>query len=229
MCSLSAGAGGLSAQAQSNCRTSDWVAAAAPTSNYAFDVNAGGSFLGFSVQSLFQQYLLAPVWMGLVWAVHVLLSMLEWAYTIDLLDSPAQSGLGQGLRETQAAFTQPWLVLALAIASVLAAYHGLVRRRVAQTVGEVLMMSAMMLGGLWVIANPTGTVGVVGQLANEASLGALSVFAQGSPSTGTHTFADGMRSVFARASKAPGATWSSATCSGAAIHRSSTRGCTATL
>jgi hypothetical protein len=203
MCSLSGGAGGLSPQAQSNCRTSDWVAAAAPISNYAFDVNAGGSFLGLSAQSLFQQYLLAPVWMGLVWAVHALLSMLEWAYTIDLLDSPAQSGLGQALRQTQGAFTQPWLVLALAISSVLAAYHGLVRRRVAQTVGDVLMMGAMMLGGLWVIANPTGTVGVVGQVANEASLGALSVFAQGSPSEGTRTFADGMRSVFAQSIEGP--------------------------
>jgi len=64
-------------------------------------------------------------------------------------------------------------------------------------------MGAMMLGGLWVIANPTGTVGAVGRLANEASLGALSVFAQGSPSNGTRTFADGMRSVFAQSIEGP--------------------------
>jgi hypothetical protein len=203
MCKAPAGAGDMSAQVQSNCRTSDWVAAAAPTSNYAFDVNAGGSFLGFSVESLFQQYLLAPAWMGLVWVVHALLAMLEWAYTIDLIDSPAASGLGRGLRETQAVFTQPWLVLALAIASVLAAYHGLVRRRVAETVGEMLLMGAMMLGGLWVIADPTGTVGVVGRLANQASLGALSAIAQGSPGGGTRTFTDGMRAVFADGIEGP--------------------------
>ena len=45
--------------------------------------------------------------------------------------------LARGLSETQATFTQPWLVLALAIAAVLALYHGIVRRRVAETLGEV--------------------------------------------------------------------------------------------
>jgi hypothetical protein len=197
------GSGGVSAQVQSNCRTSGWVAAAAPTSNYAFDVHAGGGLLGFGPQSLYQEYLLAPVWMGLVWVVHALLSMLEWAYTLDLIDSPTQSGLGQGLRATQASFTQPWLILALAIASVGAAYHGLVRRRVAETVGEVLLMAAMMLGGLWTIADPTGTVGVAGRLADQASLGALSAIAQGNPSDGTQTFTDGMRAVFADAIEGP--------------------------
>jgi hypothetical protein len=204
MCNAPAGAGSLSAQVRSDCRTSGWVAAAAPTSNYAFDVNAGGGFLsGLDPQLLLQRYLLAPLWMGLVWVVHALLSMLEWAYTLDLLDSPSQSGLGQGLRETQAVFTQPWLVLALAIASVGAAYHGLVRRRVAETVGEVLLMGAMMLGGLWVIADPTGTVGVVGSVANQASLGALSAIAQGSPGGGAATFTDGMREVFADGIEGP--------------------------
>jgi hypothetical protein len=204
MCHAPAGAAPLSAQVRSDCRTAGWVAAAAPTSDYAFDVNAGGGFLsGLDPQLLLQRYLLAPMWMGVVWVVHALLSMLEWAYTIDLLDSPAQSGLGQGLRETQAVFTRPWLVLALAIASVGAAYHGLVRRRVAETVGEVLLMAAMMLGGLWVIADPTGTVGVAGSVANQASLGALSAIAQGSPDGGAATFTDGMRAVFADGIEGP--------------------------
>jgi hypothetical protein len=204
MCHAPAGAGSVSAQVRRNCRTSEWVAAAAPISNYAFDVNAGGGLLGgLNPRLLFQEHLLAPVWMGVVWVVHALLSMLEWAYTIDLIDSPAQSGLGRGLRETQAVFTQPWLVLALALASVGAAYHGLVRRRVAETVGQVLLMGAMMLGGLWVIADPTGTVGVVGRLANQASLGALSAIAQGSPGGGAATFTDGMREVFADGIEGP--------------------------
>ena len=64
------------------------------------------------------------------------------------------SGVTRGLRQTQATFTQPWLVLALAVAAVLALYHGIVRRRVAETLGQALMMGAMMVGGLWVIVNP---------------------------------------------------------------------------
>ena len=58
--------------------------------------------------------------------------MLEWCYTVDLLDSSAMQAVTQGLRETQATFTQPWLVLALAVAAVLALYHGIVRRQVSR-------------------------------------------------------------------------------------------------
>ncbi len=58
--------------------------------------------------------------------------MLEWCFTIDLLDSRRDERPGAGLRQTQATFTQPWLALVLAIASVLALYHGLIRRRVAR-------------------------------------------------------------------------------------------------
>lgn len=197
ICEASGAAQSLSASVLQNCHTSGWVAAGAPTSNYAFDVNDGSGVLGFDTQGLFQQYLLAPVWMGLVWIMHALLAMLEWAYTLDLLDGSASNSLARGLRETQAAFTQPWLVLVLAVASILAAYHGLVRRRVAQTLAQALLMVTMMMGGLWVIADPTGTVGEVGSLANQASLGALSAFAQGSPGTGARTLSDGMREVFA--------------------------------
>jgi hypothetical protein len=226
ICEAALSAPSLSASVLQNCHTSGWVAAGAPTSNYGFDINDGSDgFLGFDARSLFQQYLLAPVWMGLVWIVHALLAMLEWAYTVDLIDGVGPSGSGaasrvgvspsgvgvaptsgsdsaagslaQGLAQTQAVFTQPWLVLVLAVASVLAAYHGVVRRRVAQTLGQALVMVTMMLGGLWVIADPTGTVGEVGRLANQASLGALSAFAQGSPGAGARTLSDGMREVFA--------------------------------
>jgi hypothetical protein len=198
ICEGSPTAQGLSAAVLQNCHTSGWVAAGAPTSNYAFDVNdGGGGVLGPDARSLFQQYLLAPIWMGLVWIVHALLALLEWAYTIDLIDGSSSNSLARGLHETQAVFTQPWLVLALAVASVLAAYHGLVRRRVAQTFGQALVMVTMIVGGLWVIADPTGTVGEVGGLANQASLGALSAFAQGNPGAGARTLSDGMREVFA--------------------------------
>ena len=200
---MCAGAGGLSTAALRNCRTSGFVAAAAPTANYGFDVYGGGGLLGLDPRVLLQEYLLAPVWTGLVWMVHALLVMLEWCYALDLLDSSATSGLGRGLRAMQATLTQPWLAVVLAVASVLALYHGLVRRQVAQTVGQALLMGAMMAGGLWVIANPTGTVGALGRWADQASLGTLGALAQGTPSGATRTLADSMRAVFADGIEAP--------------------------
>ena len=75
--------------------------------------------LSASVQNLLQWG-----WTVLVAAVHGVIVMLEWCYTIDLLDSSAMSGVAKGLRETQATFTQPWLVLVLAVAAVLARTTG---------------------------------------------------------------------------------------------------------
>ena len=47
------------------------------------------------LSSVVQDILIAPVWMGLVWAVHALIVMLEWCFTIDLLDSAAAGGARQ--------------------------------------------------------------------------------------------------------------------------------------
>lgn len=194
----------LSAASQSNCRSSGFEAASEPTGNYAFDVhiNTGVTKWG-NDGAAWVQNLLQLGWTVLVASVHGIVVMLEWCYTIDLLDSSAMSGVARGLRETQATFTQPWLVVVLAVASVLALYHGLVRRRVAETVGQALLMLAMMAGGLWVIMNPTGTVGALGEWANDAGLGALGAAAGGTPSHPDRTLADSMGSIFSGAVGTP--------------------------
>jgi hypothetical protein len=198
--------GGLSAASRRNCETSGFVAAPAPTGDYGIDVHIDiGVLGGFSTGGLLstvQDLFVTPLWMALVWAVHALVVMLEWCYTIDLLDSSSAS-VGRELRQMQSSLTGPWLAIVLAIASVLAAYNGLVRRRVAETVGQALMTLAMMAGGMWVILDPTGTVGALGGWANQASLGTLAVTARGTPAGAGQALADSMRSVFAAAIEAP--------------------------
>jgi hypothetical protein len=191
---------GLPSSAARNCRVSKFEGAQAPTGNYAFDVhiNDGLAHLGNGMAVLFQdvsQYW----WTALVAFVRGLIVILDWCFTIDLLSSHAMSGLARALRATQATFTQPWLVLALAIASVLASYHGLIRRRVAETLGEALLMGAMMAGGLWVIVNPSGTIGALGAWTNEASLGTLAATVAGSPDHPYRTLAESNREVFSAA------------------------------
>jgi hypothetical protein len=186
-----------------NCQTSGFEAAAAPTGNYALDVHIDTEFLSLNGQALLQDYLIQPLWMGLVWVVHTLIVALEWCFTLDLLDSSAMGGLERALRATQAAFTRPWLVLALALASLLVAYHGLVRRRVAETLGQAALMLAMMAGGLWVIADPAGTVGALGRWADEASLGTLGAVARGTPDQAPRTLADSMEALFTGVVDAP--------------------------
>jgi hypothetical protein len=198
--------GGLSSAALSNCQTSGFVGAPAPTGNYAIDVNIDVGPFGLSkggLLSVIQDVFVTPLWNALVWIVHALVVMLEWCYTLELLGGSTMSGVARALREAQASFTEPWLALVLAAASVLALYNGLVRRRVAETLGQALMTIAMMTAGLWVIADPLGTVGAVGQWANQASLGTLGAVAQGTPANAPRTLADSMRAVFAGAIEMP--------------------------
>ncbi|MCW3020269.1 MAG: hypothetical protein JWN10_2577, partial [Solirubrobacterales bacterium] len=196
----------LAQSSRRNCQTSGFVAAAAPTGSYGLDVHIDTGVLGISsggLLSTVQDLVVTPLWMALVWAVHALVVMLEWCFTIDLLDSAAGAGVGGGLRRMQAAFTQPWLALALAIASVLSLYHGLIRRRVAQTLGEAFVMVAMMAGGLWIIADPTATVGALGSWANQASLGTLAVAATGTPSGPGQALGGSLATVFTATIEVP--------------------------
>ena len=91
-------AGELSQASRRNCETSGFVAAPAPTADYGIDVHIDAGVLGISAGgALVQELIVTPLWMALVWAVHALVVMLEWSFTIDLLDGPAASGVGAGL------------------------------------------------------------------------------------------------------------------------------------
>jgi hypothetical protein len=206
LCRPGLAAGGLSAVELRHCETSGFIAAPAPTGNYGIDVHIDTGLLGISsggflsgVQDLF----VTPLWMALVWAVHAVVVMLEWCFTVDLIGAAASRGVARVLRQAESALTVPWLGVVLSIASVLALYEGIVRRRVSETVGRSLLMGTMMVGGLWVIADPAGTVGALGRWAGQASLGTLSVAASGSPTGAAAALARSMDSVFTAAIEAP--------------------------
>jgi hypothetical protein len=187
---------GLPAVGKRNCETSEFEAAAFPTANYALDVHIDGGLLGVNSAILMQDYLIAPLWMALVWIVHALVVTFEWCFSLDLPDDALLGELANGLRDTRSTFTQPWLAAVLAVASMLAAYQGIVRRRVTDTLGQVMAMLVMMALGLWVIVDPTGTIGVLGRWSDEISLGTLGAVIDGTPSQASRTLADSMGVVF---------------------------------
>jgi hypothetical protein len=156
-----------------------------------------------SLATFVQDYLVELPWMGLVWVVHALVVGLEWCFALDLLHSAVTASLGRTLHATQLAFTRPWLVLAFALAALSAAYNGIVRRRVAATLGQSLLMLAMMACGLWTIANPAGTVGALGRWVDEASAGAFGAVVEGTPAHARRTLADSMGGLFAGVVGAP--------------------------
>lgn len=198
LCRLSGGE--LSFAAESDCQTSGFVAAAAPSEDYSFDTNID-TVLG--IDALLQDYIVRPIWIGLVWLVHVVLVGLEWAYSLDLLRSPLASGLTPALGVAQREITQPWLGAMLACAALLAAYQGIVRRRVAQTLGEALVMLAMIAGAMFVIADPSGTVGVLSQWSEQASVGSLDAVLSGGSVHPYGALAASMGQLYAATIEAP--------------------------
>jgi hypothetical protein len=207
LCSGPPGGSALSPSSRRNCETSGFVAAAATTGNFGIDVHIDTGLLGLSSAQLLaivQNLLIAPLWMALVWAVHALVVMLEWCFTIDLLEGDTlRGGVASGLHEMQATITMPWLATVLAVAAVLCAYQGLVRRRVAESLAQALMALAMMAGGIWVTVDPAGTVGALGEWANRASLGTLAVTARGSPGDSGGALAASMGLLFATTIEVP--------------------------
>lgn len=199
-------AGTLSAQAQANCHTSGFVGAPAPTNDYALDVHIDTGAFGVSkggLLSIVQDILIAPLWGALGWIVHVLLVALEWCYTLELLGGAGTSTVAAALGRARATFTDPWLAPLLALASLFVVYHGLVRRRVAETLGGALTMLVMMAMGLWVIADPAGTVGAVGAWADQASLGALQATTGAAPTGSAAVLGESMRTLYASTIETP--------------------------
>jgi hypothetical protein len=194
----------LSTSAQQSCETADFVATPDPTGDYAFDVNinTGVSDWGNDVAATTQN-LAEAGWMTFVSVTHGLIVMFEWCYSLDLVSGSLLGEVSRALHDSRLGFTEPWLALVLSVASMLAVYRGLVCRRVAETLGQALAMFTMMVGGLWIVADPAGTVGAIEQWANQASLGTLATMASGTPSHPERTLVSGMQTLFGSAVGAP--------------------------
>lgn len=205
-CLPGAAAGELAATERSDCETSGFVAASAPTDDYGLDVHIDTGLLPFGrgeALSLIQDIVVTPVWLGLVWLVHALVSMLDWSFAIDLLEGGPLGGVATGLSAEGQAITFPLLAIALTGAALLLAHHGLVRRRAAQSLADTALAAAMVVGGLWLIADPSGSVGALARWTREAALGTLAAASQGSPSTPGQALGAGLHGLFAAAVEGP--------------------------
>ena len=151
------------------------------------------------------------------------LSLLEWAFAIDLLDPATMGSVARTLTAMRATLTEPWLVALLALAAIALLYHAIVRRRMADSVGEAAAMTAMILAGLWIITNPAGTVGEINRALNQTGLGAVAAVSAADPTPAAPRSATDCERSSPPPSRARGATWSSATSTGVATRGAWTR------
>ena len=150
-----------------------------------------------------QTLLLTPLWTLLLWLTNATLSLLEWSFAIDLLDPATMGSVARTLTAMRATLTEPWLVALRALAAIALLYHAIVRRRMADSVGEAAAMTAMILAGLWIITNPAGTVGEINRALNQTGLGAVAAVSAADPTSGRAAFGDGLRAIFATAIQGP--------------------------
>ena len=196
----------ISASARRDCAISGVAVAPVPLANYAIDTNIDsglGASFGDDADSVVQDLLITPIWTALVWLVHAVVVALEWCYTIDLLAPELMGQVGHALASAEEIFTEPWLGLALSSAGVACAWNGLVRRRIAETVGEAALMLAMIAVGLWLIADPAGTVGAVSELADHAALGTLAAASAGNAAAPVGSLESALGEVFDSAITGP--------------------------
>ena len=132
-----------------------------------------------------------------------MLIALEWCYSIDLLAPTTLARASSALGGAKRVFTDPWLGLVLAVAAVGFAWQGLVRRRVLDTLGQAALVAVMVGCGLWIIADPAGTVGAVGNLADRAALTTVAASATGDPSQPVATVDGAFGEVFDAATSGP--------------------------
>jgi hypothetical protein len=196
--------GALRQAARRSCSDAGFTGASVPLSNYAFDVHINtGGFEFFNTFSAAVEDIAQWSWLALVAIFRGLLVMMEWCYATNLLSGALLLHLTRALALVRASFTTPALGLALAIAGVLLAYHGLIRRRIAQSLGEAALLVAQIAIGLWMIAAPGATIGELGKLADSAAIGTLGAFASGSPERPAATLTSAIGTLFSAAIGVP--------------------------
>jgi hypothetical protein len=196
----------LSVSSRRNCETSGFIAAAAPTDGYGIDIHIDTGVVplnGAGLLSTVQNLFVTPVWMALVWLMHALVVMLEWCFSIDLLEGAPAASLEHVLAQAQAMITTPWLAFVLSVAAIAVAYQGLIRRRVADTLGEALLTGCMFACGFWLMIDPSGTVGALSRWSNQAGLGTLAAVVSGTPAAPGSSLGTSMAGVYATAIEAP--------------------------
>jgi hypothetical protein len=193
------GGSGLSSVQQQDCRSSGAPWQPEPLGNYLFDIhiNTGITAFGADIASAFENLILTPIWLAILYALHAILVAVSWALELNIL-SGAMPAIAHALAVGQQIFTTPWMAAALALAAVGLLWHGLGRRGVSQSLGDAVAMALMIIVALGLIADPQGTIGQVNTVVNQASLGTATAAAAGNPSAGAASFDQALSRVFSQ-------------------------------
>jgi hypothetical protein len=118
-------------------------------------------------------------WLGLVYALKGTLLLLEWAFSLDLLNEAMREVREALGRLHHRVLGRPWFLAALSVAGLWGIWRGLVQRRAEQTLAGLAGTVGLMLVALVLINDPVGTVGHASRMASDASLGFMGAASSG--------------------------------------------------
>ncbi len=186
----------LSRELRAACAMSGSSMHTYPFANYGIDNNVDVDVDDVNTwfMSLFQ-WLIVGVWQILIWLVKISLLILQWAFAVDPL-SRAGGRVGDTVKSIFNVIGPEWRLTAIAVLGVWGFWNGLVRRQFMQTFSGLLVSMLLMVGAMWVVYDPEGTVGKVGQLANDASVVMLSATSSGELNKPEQGLASGQHRLF---------------------------------
>lgn len=163
-----------------SCRISGSASHTFPISNYGLDIQIKPRIDKVEANlSTALQSVAALVWLGLVYALKGVLLLLEWAFSLDLLNQAMASAARAIDRLHDTVLGRPWFMAALALTGLWGIWRGLVQMQTIRTLVGLAATVALMVAALWLINDPRGTVGYGSKLANDASIGVLSAATSG--------------------------------------------------
>ena len=143
------------------------------TTGFDIHIDTGVDNIVGNFQALLAQIANA-IWQACLFVLNLVLTLLGWAFGLTpFSDRETMGSIDRGLGRFYSAFTEPWLVFAMVAIGVFGLYRGLVRREASASIAGTLASVALMIGALWILHEPRGTVGVVSDFTNDAvALGA---------------------------------------------------------
>ena len=175
--------------ARASCRIAGSIANTYPISNYGLDiqVDTGVTKVENNLLAALQS-VAAFCWLCLIYLLKGVLLLLEWAFSLDLLNA-AMRGVRSALEHLhQRVLGRPWFLAALAVAGLWGIWRGLVQRRTLQTLAGLAAALGLMLAALVLIAEPEATVGRASRLADQGSLGFMSAASTGAAARPAESF-----------------------------------------
>jgi hypothetical protein len=173
---------------QENCNESGAPGQPYATQNYYLDVGAPSGWNALNPLSWMQTIfgaLCAGWWAILVWLFRGALFVVDAAFSVNLLAGKALVSIVAELHTLNTSvFGAPWIGASLVCAGVAAMYVGFVHGRVSQSLGGLAATAVLMIGGLWIVLNPAGTVGYLYKVSGQVAGGTLSAITIGKDQPG---------------------------------------------